>query len=796
MCDGRQDSRPPRAFFGRRGPCVGAAALVFLACSTRAAQFAGGAGTAAAPYEVATAQQLVAIGADPNLLNRYFALSADIDLDPNRPGGQVFPRAVIAYDEDPYGGPRVAFTGRFYGNGHTIRHLTLDGAGLQYLGLFGRIGSSGRIYDLALEEVRIRAADHAGALAGLNEGGITNCSVTGHIQALEPARSAAARQGSWLGGLAGINAGTMLDCRADVTLTAGDHGLMLGLLVGLHRGGMVNCRAGGALTSGAQSLCLGLLAGACSGGIIRDSRACGSVVGGDGSWALGALAGRADAESVIVNCWAGGTVAGGARSHDLGGLVGTCFGVEIADCCAAGAVTGGPASHSLGGLLGSCLGATVSDCYATGTICGFRTLGGFAGRVQAGTSIIHCHAVGRMLRGSSPWGQGGFVGRIDSPADVRITGCFWDVEASEASASAAGTGLTTPQMQEARIFQAAGWDMAGDRTDGTADLWLVPEGGRYPVLTALPAPGPEGCPRPDGALRARASGLRIGADSYRPHLLQGTGTSSDPYRIATAEDLGAIGRYSRSAPGRSGAAGWYRLVADIDLSGITWSAPPVPAFDGIFDGRGHRLRSLTLRGDGQEPVGLFGRVGRAAWVFDLGLEDVSIDVPDRSVRVGALAGENAGHILNCRVTGTMAGGNDCRSLGGLVGVNWLGAISDCYTVFDLRAGARSVQAGGLIGYNYMGTVAHCYTAGRVLDAQTDSFGALVGRSSEHAVTSHCYYLAAVAGGGPDRAAGTAVTAEQMRQQATFVDWDFRETWMLCEGRGYPHLRWEGIGCDE
>ncbi|MCL5280042.1 MAG: hypothetical protein M1376_09065 [Planctomycetes bacterium] len=60
----------------------------------------------------------------------------------------------------------------------------------------------------------------------------------------------------------------------------------------------------------------------------------------------------------------------------------------------------------------------------------------------------------------------------------------------------------------------------------------------------------------------------------------------------------------------------------------------------------------------------------------------------------------------------------------------------------------------------------------------------------------CYYLAASAGGGPDRGAGVPVTVAPMMQQATFVDWDFRETWILCEGRGYPHLPWEGTVCDK
>jgi hypothetical protein len=794
MCDDCGNTRHPMAFREWHLSHVCMAVVLLLASAIQAAEFAGGTGTPAAPYEIATARQLMSIGADPNLLGKYFALIEDIDLDPNLPGGLVFPHAVVAYDEDPYNGRPVAYTGRFYGHGHRIRHLRIEGAGMQYLGLFGRIGATGRVYDLLLEDVGIKATDHAGGLVGFNEGGLTNCSVTGRIYG--PERS------SRLGGLVGINTGTMIDCRADVILTAGDHGLMLGLLAGMHRGGMVNCRAGGALASGSESLYLGGLAGACIGGVIRDSHASGHIAGGDKSWALGGLTGRADSQSAVAHCSASGAVTGGRRSHDLGGLIGTCFGAEMADCFATGDVTGAEGSYGLGGLLGSCLGVAVSDCYAAGTVSGFRMLGGFVGRMQAGTSLVRCHAVGRVLQGVHPWGRGGFAGRIDSPADVRVVGCFWDVVASQAPASAAGTGLTAAQMQDPRLFQAAGWDMAGDGADGTADLWLVPQEGRYPVLAAFPA-----------------APLRVGSDSYQPPELKGTGISSDPYRIATAEDLGAVGRYSRSA--------WYRLAADIDLSGITWSAPPVAVFDGVFDGHGHRIRRLALRGDTRDRLGLFGRIGRNGWVFDLGLEEVSIDAPDGSRCVGGLAGENAGHVVNCYVTAPtrspdaqrpfgpragIVGGNNCRSLGGLVGVNWLGVVSDCYTVADMRAATGSKQIGGLAGYNYMGTLTNCYAAGRVrgddpapgpegrgaagLRVGIELLGAFVGRNSEHAATGSCYYLAASAGGGPDRGAGVSVTAEQMMQRATFVDWDFADTWTLCEGKGYPHLAWEGIRCDE
>jgi hypothetical protein len=726
--------------------------VVSLVRSAAAAEFAGGDGTAASPYQIANAEQLLSIGNDPNLLTKYFTLIADIDLDPNLPGGQVFAHAPIAADDNVYRGSSVSYSGRFYGGGHVIRHLTIEAEGMQYVGLFGRVGTRGRVYDLALEDVRIKAADHAGAMAGFSEGGLTNCSVTGELRV--PAG------GSWVGGLVGINAGSLLDCTADVTLTAGERGLMLGVLAGMHRGGMAGCEAAGSLSAGDQSLYLGGLAGGCAGGVIRDSHAAVTIVGGDGSWALGGLAGHADAESVIMGCRADGEVAGGQRSHDLGGLIGACFGVEIENCRAGGDVTGGEASYNVGGLLGSCLGTTIRDCYAVGTVSGFRLLGGFAGRVQTGSEIVNCHATGRVLRGDRPWGLGGFAGHVDR-SDVHVTACFWDKEKSQASASAAGVGLTAAQMQDPRVFRDAGWDLAGDRTDGTADLWLAPQGSR----------GPE---------------LALFADPCQVHVLEGTGTSSDPYRIATAEDLGAIGRYSRSA--------WYRLTADIDLSGITWSGPVVATFAGVFDGRGHRIRSLTIRGEGRDHVGLFGRIESEAWVFDLGLEGVDVAVSGKSLGVGGLTGENAGYVGTCYTTGRLLADDGCRSVGGLVGANWLGVVADCYTTAAVRATTGTAQAGGLVGYSYMGAIINCYAAGSVR-GKGETRGGLTGRGSEHAGAENCYYLAASAGD-RDGGQGVAASSEQMMRRTTFVEWDFGKTWNICEGEGFPRLRWEQVPCGE
>jgi len=52
------------------------------------------------------------------------------------------------------------------------------------------------------------------------------------------------------------------------------------------------------------------------------------------------------------------------------------------------------------------------------------------------------------------------------------------------------------------------------------------------------------------------------------------------------------------------------------------------------------------------------------------------------------------------------------------------------------------------------------------------------------------------GGGPDNGHGTALSDSEMRQQASFINWDFDTIWMICEGKDYPRLQWEQIQCEE
>jgi hypothetical protein len=215
------------------------------------AKYSGGSGTAADPYQIATAADLIALGETPGDYDKHFLLTADIDLDPNLPGRKVFDKAVIGPDEWPL--PDTLFTGVFDGNGHTISHLTIKGGG--YLGLFGELRMGAEVRDLGIADVNITASnDYTGALVGTNGGTLTGCYSTGVVSGREDVgglvgdnwgpvaqcySACAVSGGNGVGGLMGENSnGTVSNCYSTSVVrgTGQDGGLM-----GYNRGTVIHC---------------------------------------------------------------------------------------------------------------------------------------------------------------------------------------------------------------------------------------------------------------------------------------------------------------------------------------------------------------------------------------------------------------------------------------------------------------------------------------------------------------------------------------------------------------------------
>ncbi len=394
--------------------------VCFISLPVRA-QYSGGSGGADDPYQIATAADLSAVGATPGDYDKYFILTADIDLSPELPGGQVFTRALIAAstgEENRFGG--VAFTGCFDGNDHVIANLSSQNAQAYYLGLFGSVGKGGHIRNLHVEDVAIRGADRVGGIAGHNAGTITNCHVSGAVR------------GNWyIGGVVGRNEGTLDGCHAQARVGGTAFLGTYGGLVGYNDGGTVTDSTAAGEVSGSGN----------NGGLIGENYYgpvinCHASAEVEGEMSVGGLIGANS--GTVARCFATGRVSGGDFSQSVGGLVGGNNYGTLVDCDASGTVTG---ADGVGGLVGSNGHARILNCSATGAVVGAgywsHALGGLVG-TNYDSTVTHCWARGSVSVVNQGNAMGGLVG---SSLDGVVRRSFWDVQGSGQSQSAGGTGL-------------------------------------------------------------------------------------------------------------------------------------------------------------------------------------------------------------------------------------------------------------------------------------------------------------------------------------------------------------------
>jgi hypothetical protein len=99
----------------------------------------------------------------------------------------------------------------------------------------------------------------------------------------------------------------------------------------------------------------------------------------------------------------------------------------------------------------------------------------------------------------------------------------------------------------------------------------------------------------------------------------------------------------------------------------------------------------------------------------------------------------------------------------------------------------SNYVGGLAGYNtnLSSTIINSYAIGNVTGTGS-SVGGLVGSNASSTI-SNSYYSRETTGAG---SYGTSKTEAELKQQSTFIGWDFAETWAIgaAINKGYPHLR--------
>ena len=119
--------------------------------------------------------------------------------------------------------PFGTFTGTFEGNGYTVSNLTVSSAAGNAMGMFAKVAENGVIKDLHIEDITLNAsgttATNIGGIAGVNNGAITGCTVTGLIK---DTRAGTAAAPIYAGALAGTNSGTLTPATMTVTETYPD----------------------------------------------------------------------------------------------------------------------------------------------------------------------------------------------------------------------------------------------------------------------------------------------------------------------------------------------------------------------------------------------------------------------------------------------------------------------------------------------------------------------------------------------------------------------------------------------
>jgi len=210
-------------------------------------------------------------------LGGHYALGANIDASDteNWNGGAGF--APVGYDDND-------FAGTFDGLGHTISDLTIIDT--SYAGMFGAVGTGGRVSNVGLVGGSVEGSYAAGGLVGKNQGTIRAVYATGRVSGSES-----------VGGLVGLNesGGTVSNAYATGAVTGSRESYYMGGLVGYNKGTVSNAYSTGAVQDG--NTLTGGLVGA-NEGTISNAYATGAVTGVN---AVGGLVGANSTSSGVLN---------------------------------------------------------------------------------------------------------------------------------------------------------------------------------------------------------------------------------------------------------------------------------------------------------------------------------------------------------------------------------------------------------------------------------------------------------------------------------------------------------------
>lgn len=212
---------------------------------------------------------------------------------------------------------------------------------------------------------------------------------------------------------------------------------------------------------------------------------------------------------------------------------------------------------------------------------------------------------------------------------------------------------------------------------------------------------------------------------WKATKFKGTGTVTDPFQIANADDLNTFIDFANKGLASSF---FFKQTADINLGNTPLTVPVITSeFDGSYDGAGHTLSGLNLSADAAktEYSGIFAKIGEDGVIKNLTLEG---EAAFASKYCGPLVGSLYGTLEN--VTSKMTVSTTATYYGGIAGYTFPSAViknSVFAGVIELSGG----YAGGITSYSAMSTFENCGFTGKITNATAstkavNNVGGLVG----------------------------------------------------------------------
>ena len=476
-------------------------------------------------------------------------------------------------------------------------------------------------------------------------------------------------------------------------------------------------------------------------------------------------------------------------------------GATIQDLHLAGTINAGDQFAAMvGHAYGDC---NFTNCRSSITInssrSGYGTHGGFVGRVRTGTSnFVGCVFDG-FFSGPNTHAWGGFVGHVESTSHANFTNCLFapanssfdfDTYDSQTFARlrydnpdyATFTNCYyTKVLGGAQGIQAysitagenvtVAFNGSATTTYSVSGISVFSAGFGLTPLTPSPS-GEEvlyagdgetlslnlGCTPPSGTTffgyQANAGTLSGTENPYtltmpdenvtiQATLLQGMGTSTDPYLITSADDWDTFAQSVTN--GTTFSDQFVQLTADITvttMAGTRSSDSNYHAFSGTFNGNEH---TLTLDYSTTLSDGAPFRVINGATLHDLHIAGTIQTSGQFNGVVGHAYGTNS--FTNCRSTITI---NSTRegdgTHGGFVGVIGSGTTTFTGCVFDgAMLGASTTLCGGFVGWtesnnNATATITNCLFAPTTLEISSGCTFSRARNLSSVTVTNSYYTI--------------------------------------------------------